>query len=80
MNLDKVRFSIKQLFCFIHSMDPNRLLHIEEESEFVSQRKKLSMICGVHRLQESGDLLFVLLVSNNMPQAEALLPFFWYCG
>jgi hypothetical protein len=68
MNLDKISFSIKELLCFIHYMDPNRVFHIEEETEFLSQMKQLSMICVVHGFQESGDLLSVLLIGFHMPQ------------
>jgi hypothetical protein len=61
-------------------MDTNGIFHIEEEAEFVSQRKQLSLIHVVHGFQESGDLLFVLLVYFHMPQPEALLTFIWSCG
>jgi hypothetical protein len=74
MNIDKISLYIKYLFCFIHSMDPNRVFHIEEETEFLSQRRQLSLICVVHRFQESGDLFFVLLVVSTYHSRRTSFP------
>jgi hypothetical protein len=50
-----------------HPSNASALFHIEEELEFVSQSKQLSLICAVHGFQESGD--FVFFPSRRFPHA-----------